>query len=229
MTASDDSTTGPGSPRRVTWPRVLGIVALTVLVSVGLSIWLISTYVFPTAFEPTLLDASENRVLEAKLDGLEAGRRSGEVSSGSDQDWLSASEPYSETGAVREIRLTERELNALVARDRNLAERLAIDLSDDLLSARLLVPLDPAFPILGGRTVRLHAGLELAYRNGRPVAVLRGLSIMGVPLPSAWLGGLKNVDLVEEFGGSPGFWRSFAEGIDSIAVEQGELEIRLRK
>ena len=69
MTASDDSGTGQGS--RITWGRVLGIVLLTVLLSVGLSVWLISAYVFPTAFTPTVLDASENRVLEAKLDGVE--------------------------------------------------------------------------------------------------------------------------------------------------------------
>lgn len=229
MTESHDSKTGRDSPQRLTWPRVLGIVFLAVIVSVGLSFWLITTYVFPKALTPTVLDASESRVLEAKLEGLETGRRGFGTASESDQDWLSNSEPYSETGTVREIRLTERELNALLARDSNLARRLAIDLSDDLLSARLLVPLDPAFPILGGRTVRVQAGLELAHRGGHPVVVVRGLSIMGVPLPSAWLGGLKNVDLVKQFGGNRGFWRSFAAGIDSVVVEEGELRVRLRE
>ena len=42
---------------------------------------------------------------------------------------------------------------------------------------------------------------------------------MGVPIPNAWLGGLKNVDLVTEFGAEPGFWQPFSEGVEHIRVE----------
>lgn len=215
--------------RHPSWPQVLGIVLLAVVASVAISVWLIKTYVFPTAFTPIVLDAAETQVLNAKLEGLETGRRpAGElVGSGGSQGLTP--EPYSEVGANREISLTERELNALLAKNTDLAQKLAIDLSDDLLSAKLLVPVDPDFPMLGGRTIRVRAGLEMAYRNERPVMVLRGISIMGVPLPSAWLGGLKNVDLVDKFGGQPGFWRGFAEGVDSLEVEEGKLKVRLRE
>ena len=50
---------------------------------------------------------------------------------------------------------------------------------------------------------------------------------MGVPLPNAWLGGLKNVDLVEQFGAERGFWRTFAAGIAGLELRDGELVVRL--
>ena len=75
----------------------------------------------------------------------------------------------------------------------------------------------------------LTAGLELDYRNRNPVVILRGVSVMGVPIPNAWLGNLKNVDLVEEFGGRPGFWQSFSAGVETIAIEDGRLLIELKE
>ena len=52
---------------------------------------------------------------------------------------------------------------------------------------------------------------------------------MGVPVPNAWLGGLKNIDLVSEFGDTQGFWKSFAEGVDNIRVEEGKLVVKLKE
>jgi hypothetical protein len=52
---------------------------------------------------------------------------------------------------------------------------------------------------------------------------------MGVPIPNAWLGNLKNVDLVNEFGADRGFWKSFSEGVDNIRVEEGQMKIKLRE
>ena len=138
-------------------------------------------------------------------------------------------EPYSEKNANREIQLTERELNALLARNTDLAQKLAIDLSDDLASAKLLVPLDPEFPFLGGKTLKVTAGVELRYTNQKPVVILRGISIWGVPIPNAWLGGIKNIDLVREFGMQSGFWRSFAAGVDDIRIVEGRLTITLKE
>ena len=54
-----------------------------------------------------------------------------------------------------------------------------------------------------------RAGVELAYRQSRPIVVLKGVSVMGVPVPNAWLGGIKNIDLVNEYGEGDGFWQAF--------------------
>ncbi|RLC98833.1 MAG: arginine N-succinyltransferase, partial [Chloroflexota bacterium] len=62
-----------------------------------------------------------------------------------------------------------------------------------------------------------------------PRVVLRGVSVMGVPIPNAWLGGLKNVDLIGEFGDEQGFWSGFSQGVEDIRVEDGELRIKLKE
>ena len=52
---------------------------------------------------------------------------------------------------------------------------------------------------------------------------------MGIPIPNAWLGGLKNIDLVSEFGVDPGFWKSFSEGVEEIQVADGRINIKLKE
>jgi hypothetical protein len=75
----------------------------------------------------------------------------------------------------------------------------------------------------------MKAGVELAYQGGKPIVILRGVSIMGVPIPNAWLGNLKNIDLVKEFGTEEGFWKSFAAGVDDIQVREGSLIVKLKE
>lgn len=211
--------------RGLGWPQVLTIVVIAMLVTAGITIWLVKTYLFPSEFQPVALDAREQQVLERKLQSLD---QSIETTPTAGEQALQP-EAYSETGASREIRFSERELNALLANNTDLARRVAIDLADDLISARILMPMDQDFPLLGGKTLRLKTGVGFAYDQGKPVVRLKGVSIMGVPLPNAWLGGLKNIDLVQEFGTDQGFWQAFAEGLEAVQVEQGQLMIRLKE
>ncbi len=71
--------------------------------------------------------------------------------------------------------------------------------------------------------------MELAYNENRPIVILKGVSVMGVPIPNAWLGGLKNIDLVEYYGAESGFWKSFADGIDNIIIMDGSLTLVLKE
>jgi hypothetical protein len=125
--------------------------------------------------------------------------------------------------------LSEREINGMIAQNTDLARKMVVDFANDLVSVKLLIPLDPDFPIMGGKTLKVRAGTELAFRGGRPVVILRGISVMGVPLPNAWLGGLKNIDLVEVFGAEPGFWKGFSDGVAAIEVREGNLRIVLKE
>lgn len=212
---------GQVSGRRFTGLQVLGIVAVTLVVAVVATVVILRVYVFPTEFRPVTLNDKEQRVLDEKL------RRFNAIDNGAPQPL--EPEAYSEEGASREIRLTEKELNAMLANNTDLASRVAIDLADGLASAKVLVPMDPDFPVFGGKTLRVNAGLNLAYENGQPVVAIRGVSVMGVPVPNAWLGNLKNVNLVEQFGADPGFWQSFAAGVEQIQVEDGRLLIQLKE
>jgi len=215
--------------RRLSGLQVFLIVLAAIVVTAGATYWILRTYIFPSEFRPVELSRKEEQVLQAKLDRLDAlqTHRVHEAS-GNAAETLEP-EPYSEAGADRSITLSERELNGLLAKNTDLARKLAIDLSEDLLSAKLLVPVDEDFPILGGKILKVRAGMELAYRNGRPIVVLKGVSIMGVPIPNAWLGGLKNIDLVEQYGHDTGFWKSFADGVDKIHVEEGNITMVLKE
>ena len=231
---------GPGSSRGLSGLQITGIVLGAMAVTVAVTLFLVKSWLFPAPFKPVRLSAAETQRLEHKLAVFEQldsrpqpeqRRPLPDPSRAEPQPAPGPLEPeaYSEEGASREIRLTEREINAMIARNTDLADKVAIDLANDLVSLRMLIPVDPDFPFLGGKTLKVRAGAELAFHGSRPVFILRGISVMGVPIPNAWMGGLKNIDLIEVFGSAPGLWKGFADGVASIQVREGNLEINLRE
>ncbi len=226
----------PGSETRARrrWPRVVGILAAGFIVVALLSAWWIKSNLYASPFSPTKLNEKEQQVLTAKLDRLQRGGESDrkllrvEAAEPKGGGRL-APEPYTEEGARRELRITEKELNALIAKDEETARRVAIALTSDLVSLKLVIPVEEDFPVLGGKTLRLNCGITLRQEAGKPVVALRGVSMGGVPIPNAWLGGIKNVDLVREFGGQGGFWDLFSKGVEDIKVLDGSLLVRLKE
>ncbi len=219
--------------------QVLSIVVGAMLLTIVVTIFAIRTWLFPQPFTPVVLNQQEEQQLEQKLERFEsitalpapkrqASRSAARPKADFTKEGKLSPEAYAEQDADREILLSEREINAMLAKNTDLARKAAIDLSDDLISLRLLLPVDPDFPFMGGKIIRARAGAELAYRDNRPVVILKGVSLMGVPIPNAWLGGLKNIDLVREFG-DQGFWKSFGEGVDTIQVKEGQLYIKLKE
>ena len=224
----------PAVKRGFSGPQVLGFVVLAILLSVGLTYWWVRSYLYAADFKPVALSASEQAALDSKLRqvGLDPKALMPAATRGADpvdKDGRLIPERYTEDPSKRNIRLNERELNAMVASNAELARRFAIDLSDNLASAKVLIPVDPDMPFLGGKTLRVSTGLELNFQHDQPVVILRGVSIMGVPIPNAWLGNLKNVDLIKQFGTEPGFWQGFAAGIKSVAIKEDELRIELKE
>ncbi len=220
--------------------QVVAIVVAVMVLTAALTFFGLRTWLFPQPFTPVVLNHQEEKRLEQKLEQFESlaaepaatGNGAVDVKKSHKQFNQSGSlnpEAYSEEGASREISLSERELNGLLAKNTDLSRKMALDLADDLISMRLLLPVDPDFPVMGGKTIRARAGAELAYREGRPVVILKGISLMGVPVPNAWLGGLKNIDLVQEFGGDQGFWQTFSDGVETIRVKEGQLYIKLKE
>lgn len=211
--------------------KIFGIVLLAMLVALAIVFFAIKYYFFPSDFNPVELNAKEQQVLTSKLKVLGLGDLAvgNESNSRTTEQGPLKPEKYSESDEDREVSFSQREVNALVANNTEMAERMAIDLSDDLISAKMLVPMDEDMPLVGGQTLKLKAGLGLSYEKERAVVVLKGISVMGVPIPNAWLGGIKNIDLVQEFGGEKGFWQAFADGIDYLNVEDGNLTIKLKE
>jgi hypothetical protein len=209
------------------------VIALTVVATLA-TVWVTTHYLFPKQFTPVTLDHKEQQVLDTKLQRLHIqlgvappAPHKKEAAPATPAPVLKP-ERYSEENAPREVTFTEREINAMIANNTDLASKLAIDLSQDLISAVLLVPMDPDMPVFGGKTLKINAGLELRYKSGKPVVILKGVSLWGVPLPDSWLGDIKNIDLVHEYG-DEGFWKAFAAGVEDIAVADGKLTVKLKK
>lgn len=216
----------PKSPSRLKFIAILVVVALLSAVGTALAI----RYVFfPSEFTPVTLSPKEEKKLTQKINRLNAASP-GQAPNGParEQNAPLSPEPYTEDAGSRQIVFSQREFNALIAKNTDLADKLAFDFSGDMASMKLLIPLDPEFPLLGGKTLKITAGVELGYANAKPVVKIRGMSIWGVPLPNAWMGNLKNVDLVREFGNEEGFWSTFAAGVEDFRVQDGQLLIRLK-
>lgn len=206
--------------------RTFGIILLTSIISIVGSVLAVNYLLFPSQLDPVELSQREESTLNAKLKQFGLPTLQGKAASNST---TIEPEAYTEVGSNREINFSEKELNAMLAQNTDMANKVAIDLADNLASAKIIIPLDPDFPILGGKTLKVNAGAELSYANGRPTVILKGVKVWGVPIPNAWLGNLKNVDLVKEFGGNEGFWKSFADGIENISVAEGQLKIKLKE
>ena len=215
-------------PKGFSVMQTLGVVAIAMLVTAVGTIFAIKSLLFSPPFDPVTLSTQEEQQLSTKLSIFEGFGENVENHSTTPTTTTLAPEKYSEDDASRKVAFTEREINAMVAKNTDLADKLAIDLAQDMISIKLLIPLDPDFPMLGGKTFKVKAGAELAYKEGRPVVKLKGVSLMGVPMPNSWLGGLKNIDLVKEYGADKGFWKSFSDGVESIGVEEGALQVQLK-
>lgn len=226
-TAPSDS-----SSQRFSSTQVLLFVGLTVLATALVTAWWINQYLYAATFEPTQLTQSEEHSLDSKMAQL---RQIDESSSSSPKPQVASPggplepEPYSEEGASREIQLTEREVNALIAKDADVAKHVAVDLAENLVSVKLVVPVNEEVPLVGGKTLKLNFGVELSYANGKPVVAMEGVSLGGVPLPSAWWGDIKHINLVEEFGGPGGFWDQFSKGVEDLKIQDGQLHITLKE
>lgn len=217
------STEGPRRSSGLAWFLVALLVLLLVLA--GAWIWQLTR----AQMQSAPLTQAEQLVLEAKFDRIRNAAYPERPAAPSEaaapeEDAGGAVQPeiYREDVSQRQVRFTERELNALIAADPGLAGRAAVRLSPDQLSASFRIDLPPDVPLMGGRSVRVQTGLQLATLNNRVEARLVGVSVGGIPLPNAWLGGLKGTDLLASSG-----LGSLGAGIETLSVGDGWLELQL--
>jgi len=167
----------PEKPR-LSAAKLFGIILAAMMLTMATGLFLVKFWLFPPPFAPVVLSQDEEQRLERKLERFEYGGGRPAPPSRKPEAVISPSdlkpEAYSEEGASREIRLSEREINGLIAQNTDLAQRMAVDFSKDLVSVKLLIPVDPDFPIMGGKVLKVRAGAGQAHENPSPPARWQG-------------------------------------------------------
>ena len=128
---------------------------------------------------------------------------------------------------LKTLTLTERELNGLLNANTGLGESVRLELGQDAINAYVAVPIPQDFPVGGGRMFRARGRFRLSLDNGgAPYAILEDVTVFGLSLPKAWLGGLKGENLIGDAvgkrDGSP-----ILQGIKSLRIEPGALVLEV--
>jgi hypothetical protein len=125
------------------------------------------------------------------------------------------------------LKLSEREINGLLNANTDLGKSVRLEFDQDAINAYLAVRIPQDFPIGGGRMFRARGRFRISLGNGaKPYAVLEDVTVFGVSLPKAWLGGIKGENLLGEAmtgnGQAPAL-----KGVKSLRVEPGALVLEL--
>ncbi|SKB05460.1 hypothetical protein SAMN02745166_04277 [Prosthecobacter debontii] len=204
-----------------TWKSIILFTLAVFVVGCGVTAaataWWVKRNIYASPITPVSLTASEQQTLEAKLQVLNtstAPAAQPEVSPGEQE---------------RTLIITAREINAYLA-NQNLGDTVKVDLGQDNISATVLVPIPPdaGVPLLSGTTLRLGLAINAMMDENKKVAlVVRDVRVGGMPLPNAWLGDIKGVNLAgNELEKDPALQR-FLAGIQSLEITPTGLRIVL--
>ena len=218
--------TGAVAPKPRPWllygcGALLGLLLL-ICATVAITVWYIQRPI-----KPVVLSAAEKAAVETKLDHL--GRSSGDgprVPTTEDAPIQPQMDrPYAPGSKV--LRLTERELNGLLNANTDLGKTLRLELGRDAINAYVAAPIPEDVPILGGKMFRARGRFRVSLTEGAaPFAILEDVTVFGLSLPKAWLGGLKGenllADAMGERNGAP-----VLKGVKSLRVEPGALVLEV--
>src|ERR1039458_9956348 len=171
---------------------------LVVVGSVVITIWWIQRPI-----KPVVLSAREKAAVEEKLQHIGGGnapaptpnRRSGapppatapgtEAKEGQERRY---------TPGSKVLKLTEREINGLLNANTDLGKSVRLEFATDAVNAYLVVPIPQDFPVGGGKIFRARGRFRVSLGNdATPNAILEDITVFGLSLPKAWLGGLKEI------------------------------------
>ena len=138
---------------------------------------------------------------------------------------ITLDQPYVPGSKV--LKITEREINGLLNANTDLGKSVRLEFAQDAINAYIVVPIPQDVPVMGGKMFRARGRFRVSIGNGgTPYAVLEDVTVYGLSLPKAWLGGLKGENLLEnavgERKGSP-----VLKGIKSLKVEPGALVLEV--
>ena len=222
------------------------LLALLVIIAatVAITYWWIQRPI-----KPVVLSASEKAIVDEKLQHLDGGTASARApatasttSSIPNRPPKPAAPPAPAPGVEanpvpggpyvpgsKVLKLTDREINRLLNANTDLGKSLRLEFARDAVNAYVAVHIPEDFPIGGGKMFRARGSFRVSLGNGgTPYAVLEDVTVLGLSLPKAWLGGIKGQNLigqaVGERNGSP-----VLRGIKNLRVEPGALVLEVEE
>lgn len=215
---------------------------LLIVATAAITIWWIQRPI-----KPVVLSPREKAVVDQKVQRLEgggsasAGDRAGTAATanagrrdqrGSAPGTLNSAEDDGKNLRIyvpgsKTLNLTEREINGLLNANTDLGKSVRLEFAQDAINAYIAVRIPDDFPVGGGRMFRARGRFRVSLGNGgKPYAILEDVTIFGVSLPKAWLGGIKGENLIGDAmaGNSQS---ALIRGIKSLRVEPGKLVLEL--
>lgn len=195
---------------------------LIIIATVAITIWWIQRPI-----KPVTLTEKEKVVLDQKLEKISKDNSyPSSVTNRAIQPPQKPSEPVYTPGS-KVLRITEREINGLLNQNTDLGQTVRLEFVRDAINAYLAVPIPKDFPIGGGRTFRARSRFHLSLdANGQPDANLEDVTVLGISLPNAWLGGVKGKNLLADAARDRN-GRPILRGIKGLHVESGALVLEL--
>lgn len=209
----------PGNPSplkpRSTWKKKLliagSIVLGTCAIAAASATFWYQYNLHASNFRPVQLTAAEQQMLKDKLSVLE-----GQAAPATDPS--------------KTIVLNEREINGYLEAQ-GLGETVKVNITHGNVGATILAPVDQEVPLLGGHTVRLKIAFNTKLDEKHRFALsLADVSVGGISLPNAWLGGVKGLNLLAgdpQSTNGPSLLEGFAAGIKDFQLKNGELRLVL--
>lgn len=218
------------------------LVALVIVIvaTVAITLWWIQRPI-----KPVVLSAPEKAAVEEKLQHLGGGNASApsiatanETAPKRSEKKTAAPPEAADTGVNQRqdrsytpgskvLKLTAREINGLLNANTDLGKSVRLEFAQDAINAYVAVRIPEDFPLGSGKMFRARGRFRVSLGNGgAPYAILEDITVFGLSLPKAWLGGLKGENLIGqamgERNGSPVF-----RGIKSLRIEPGALVLEV--
>jgi hypothetical protein len=220
------SSAPPPAPKRRNW-LLLGCGGLIALLLVILITVIITIWWLGRPIKPVVLSTAEKQAVEEKLNRLGGTPADKSRAASASEDKVKPEPDRIYVPGAKELRLTEREINGLLNENTDLGKSVRLEFGRDAINAYVATPIPDDVPVMGGKMFKARGRFRLSVGNGgEPYAILEDVTVFGLSLPKAWLGGLKGENLlgdaVGKHNGAPAF-----KGIKSLHVEPGALVIEV--
>jgi hypothetical protein len=133
--------------------------------------------------------------------------------------------------AAEPLVLTERELNALIARTpatKQLANKVYVSLKDNQVRGQVSIPLNGLGWVGRGRYLNGEAAMNVSLQNGVLIVTADEVKVQGRPLPETFMKGVRQENLAKELYRDPKTAAVISQ-LDSVQVQDGCAVVKARE